>query len=100
MMMAGMGMAGLQGAATGSPRMTKPNGVPNGGQGGMSASVANGMAAAAAAAGMAGMPPAMAAAMHMPPQQAAMLQGMLSFLVSKFMMYLHSCVMHLLLQHK
>ncbi|EPB74118.1 hypothetical protein ANCCEY_06789 [Ancylostoma ceylanicum] len=76
MMMAGMGMAGLPGAATASPRMTKPNGVPNGAQSGMSASVANGMAAAAAAAGMAGMPPAMAAAMHMPPQQAAMLQGL------------------------
>ncbi|KAK6727238.1 hypothetical protein RB195_005134 [Necator americanus] len=75
MMMAGMGMAGLPGAATASPRMTKPNGVPNGGQSGMPASVANGMAAAAAAAGMAGMPPAMAAAMHMPPQQAAMLQA-------------------------
>ncbi|XGW19569.1 hypothetical protein V3C99_003426 [Haemonchus contortus] len=70
-MMMGMGMAGMPGGATGSPRMTKPNGVPNGAQNAMS----NGMAAAAAAAGMAGMPPGMAAAMHMQPQQAAMLQA-------------------------
>ncbi|VDM81254.1 unnamed protein product, partial [Strongylus vulgaris] len=75
MMMAGMGMSGLPGATNASPRMTKPNGVPNGAQSGMPAGVANGMAAAAAAAGMAGMNPAMAAAMHMPPQQAAMLQA-------------------------
>ncbi|VDM60767.1 unnamed protein product [Angiostrongylus costaricensis] len=77
MMMATMGMAALPGGATASPRMTKPGGVPNGAQSGMSASMANGMAAAAAAAaaGMTGMPPAMAAAMHMPPQQAAMLQA-------------------------
>ncbi|PIO62585.1 putative electron transfer flavoprotein subunit alpha [Teladorsagia circumcincta] len=64
-------MGGMPGGATGSPRMTKPNGVPNGAQNAMS----NGMAAAAAAAGMAGMPPGMAAAMHMQPQQAAMLQA-------------------------
>lgn len=77
MMMATMGMAALPGGTTASPRMTKPSGVPNGAQSGMSASMANGMAAAAAAAaaGMTGMPPAMAAAMHMPPQQAAMLQA-------------------------
>ncbi|KJH51801.1 hypothetical protein DICVIV_01992 [Dictyocaulus viviparus] len=76
MIMAGMGMAGLSGGATASPRMTKPSGIPNGAQSGMSASVANGMAAAAAAAaGMTGMPPAMAAAMHIPHQQAAMLQA-------------------------
>ncbi|WKX90877.1 hypothetical protein Q1695_009602 [Nippostrongylus brasiliensis] len=72
MMMASMGMSGLPGGATGSPRITKPNGVPNGAQNAMP----NGMAAAAAAAaGMAGLPPGMAAAMHMQPQQAAMLQA-------------------------
>lgn len=71
MMMAGMGMGGMPGGASASPRMSKPNGVPNGGQNAMQ----NGMAAAAAAAGMAGLPPGMAAAMHMQPQQAAMLQG-------------------------
>lgn len=71
MMMAGMGMGGMPGGASASPRMSKPNGVPNGGQNAMQ----NGMAAAAAAAGMAGLPPGMAAAMHMQPQQAAMLQA-------------------------